>query len=420
MTFLQTRRAQIVLLILLCVLAYGRSLTLPLLEDDYPNITGARTWGTPAGFHTLLHTGLIVLRATGYWLTAAVWSLVGFQPIVFRLTSLALHVLNTLLVFGFCRSLFHYASNLRPAAFWAAAFFAIQEGHQEAVMWVSANNELLMFLFGVASLWCWVVAIERGWRYRMASMLLFALALLSKESAVIFLPLLLLVTPSIKRRRSLAWITPFALLTLAAVAIVISTRVYSFRFTDGSFSLHSPFYLTWPRSFARILWVWGWLALAWMILRKKMLYWPALIWIGVALIPYSFLTYSTAIPSRQTYLASFGLALLVGYALADFAQFANYPKTSLALVVSAMLIHNIGYLWIKKQAQFAERAAPTEQLLSLVRRTKGPVKIQCFPQPPIVADEAVRVALGRNPEETLSYDDLSKLKPVAVFCYQKR
>ena len=39
----------------------------------------------------------------------------------------------------------------------------------------------------------------------------------------------------------------------------------------------------------------------------------ALVWMGLALVPYSFLTYSTQIPSRQTYLASAGLALLAGW-----------------------------------------------------------------------------------------------------------
>src|SRR5437868_10578233 len=99
-----SQRTQLLCLITLCLLAYGRSLSLPLLEDDYPNITGARTWGTVTGFSTLIHTGLIVLRATGYWLTAALWSLVGFNPLVYRSVSLLLHISNTLLIFWLCRS----------------------------------------------------------------------------------------------------------------------------------------------------------------------------------------------------------------------------------------------------------------------------------------------------------------------------
>ncbi len=409
-------RGQIGVLIFLCVLAYARSLGLPLLEDDYPNITGARTWGTLAGFSTLMHTGLIVLRSTGYWLTALVWSAMGFQPVAYRAVSLLLHIANALLIFALCRSL----PNWRPVAFWAAAFFAVHEGHQEAVMWVSANNELLMLLFGLAALWCWM----RQWR--VLSLLLFALALLSKESAVILLPMFLLVMPVTEWRRSIRRLVPFALLALGAVAIVISTRTYSFRFNDGSFSLHSPFWITWPRSYGRLLWVWGWAALLWLFVRRNKfggsrVVVQALLWMGLGLIPYSFLTYSTAIPSRQTYLASFGLALLVGLALADLA---SVSRQWVAVVLVAMLLNNVGYLWTKKQQQFAERAAPTEQLLELVKRTKGLVKIQCFPQPQIVADEAVRVALGREPEtalyETLKTQGQTHLQePAAVFCYRK-
>ena len=93
--------------------------------------------------------------------------------------------------------------------FWAAAFFAVAEGHQEAVMWFTAINELWMFLFGAAALLCWM----RGSR---AGIPLFALALLSKESAVIFLPLFLLAAPDRDWRR---W-APYAGLAAAMTASI--------------------------------------------------------------------------------------------------------------------------------------------------------------------------------------------------------
>ena len=40
---------------------------------------------------------------------------------------------------------------MKPAAFWAAAFFAVHEGHQEAIVWYSAISELLVFFFGLGS-----------------------------------------------------------------------------------------------------------------------------------------------------------------------------------------------------------------------------------------------------------------------------
>src|SRR5262249_8480443 len=156
-----------------------------------------------------------------------------------------LHIFNAWLVFAVAWAI----PRTRMAAPWAALFFAIHEGHQEAVMWFSAVNELLMFFFGMASLWCWLRKRD------VLSVLLFALALLSKESAVILLPLFCIADPPRWRR-----LLPHAALTVLAIASIVQSRSNSFRFTDGSFSLSAPFWLTWPRSFARLLWIWGWLA----------------------------------------------------------------------------------------------------------------------------------------------------------------
>ena len=153
-------------------------------------------------------------------------------------------------------------------------------------------------------------------------MVLFALALLSKESAIFLLPLFVLVVEPEQWRRRLPRLAPHLVLVLLGVASIAQSRSNSFRFTDGSFSLHAPFWITWPHSFARLLWIWGWPAVLVLFVfgdarfRRGAL--VALAWMGIALVPYSFLTYSTQIPSRQVYLASAGLALLVGLALAQY------------------------------------------------------------------------------------------------------
>ena len=102
---------------------------------------------------------------------------------------------------------------------------------------------------------------------------------------------------------------------------------------------------------ARLLWIWGWPAARWFLSSPAMrgcgaAPLPALAWMGIALVPYSFLTYSTQIPSRQVYLASAGLALLVGLALAQYAKDAGSPPWCSAV----MLLHNTVYLWTKKRA----------------------------------------------------------------------
>jgi hypothetical protein len=411
-----------VALALLCVLTYTPSLSLPLLEDDYRIIWTAQHYGSWNELPALFHDDVERVRATVYWTTYLIWKYFGFAPLAFRISSLILHILDTWLLYAIGLAW----TRMRSAVFWAAAFFSVYEGHQEAVMWFSGNNELLLFLFGGASLLCWIRAGSRPryeWILRGAGLLLFALALLSKESAYILLPLFLLATPTENWRRSVAHLLPYCALTAAMMASLIATRGHSFRFTDGSFSLHAPVWLTLPRNFARVLWFWGMLSAAVIFfikpaasVRKSALL--ALAWIGIALVPYSFLTYSAQIPSRQLYLASVGLSFLFGLALVQFWQVAsNRPWLALAVML-VVLVHNVGYIWIKKQRQFRERAEPTEALIRAARQTDGVLWVQCFPRHRVIAEAAIYVALDRYPSNLIfTPEEAAERKPAATFCY---
>jgi hypothetical protein len=411
---------------LLCFLAYAPSLSLPLFEDDYGNLIQAQVYGPAAGLPQLMHDAVFRLRATSYWTMWPLWQLFHTTAWPYHLFSLLLHALNVWLVYGLAAAW----PRMRPAALWTAAFFAVAEGHQEAVMWFSAINELYLFLFGASSLLCWMLAWRPGgsrWLLA-ASPLLFALALLSKESAVVFLPLFLLAAPAAGwtgLRRSIVRLGPHIGLAALAVTSIVASHGVSFRFSDGSFSLHAPFWMAWPRGMARILWIWGWLALAaiaWFRkheLRKSA--YLALAWMGIALAPYSFLTYSAQIPSRQTYLASFGLALLTGLALAHLAGIGPSGRRAAAAAALIMLLSNAGYVWTRKRAQFLARAEPTEQLIKLARQTEGPIWVQCFPRVPYIAQEAVQMAAGRPPSTLIwTPAEAERRKPAAVFCYHER
>jgi hypothetical protein len=406
---------QLLFLAAVALLVYAPSLTIPLIADDYPNLSQALTYGAPTGLGTLLHDAQFRLRATSYWAMYGLWHIAGLAPVVYHAASLALHIANTWLVFFVAAAW----PRMRPAAFWAAAFFAVHEGHQEAVMWFSAVNELLMFLFGMASLWCWRSAsasAQAAWLKELAGVVLFALALVSKESAVILLPLFVVAVEPAEWRRRLPRLAPHLALALLAVASVAESRSNSFRFSDGSFSLHAPFWLAWPHSFARLLWIWGWPAVVVLFVfgdaRLRRAAWSALAWVGIALVPYSFLTYSTEIPSRQVYLASAGLALVVGLAM-TMCQRRRFATALFALI----LLHNTVYLWTKKRAQFVLRAAPTSELIGFARQTPGPIWVQCFPLPPMVAEEAVRLATGRPPADLVWSAGAARERAAARFCY---
>ncbi len=346
--------------------------------------------GRRKGWRDLAADSTFRLRATSYWAMEGLWSRFGVDALPFHLFSLALHVLCTWLVYRLALGW----PLMRAGAFWAAGFFAVQEGHQEAVMWFSAINELLQFVFGVGALLCWRWAVERGGRMgHVPGLVLFALALISKESAVILLPLFVLAAPAARRWKSLPQLAPYALLAGLAVASVLLSRGESFRFADGSFSLAAPFWITLPRSLFRLAWIWGIPAIALLLWERTVESWKVVgltaLWAAIAFLPYAFLTYSTAIPSRQTYLASAGLALLFGAAAARFGE--RRGENALHWLLAIVLLHNCGMLWGRKAGQFLERAEPTTRIIALAQQTHGDIWVRCFPRAPIVADAAVQL-----------------------------
>jgi hypothetical protein len=300
---------------------------------------------------------------------------------------------------------------------WAALFFAIYEGHQEAVMWFSACNELLQFLFGVGAVVCWLHFLEQGrrrWWWYGGMLAGLGMALISKESAGVIA--VLLVVTSIREKISWQAKAPALLLAVACALSVYLARGNSFRFQDGSFSLHAPFWWIWPANFARLFWFWGLLAVAAAWMRHRAVVWRGLLWAGISLLPYSFLTYSARIPSRQVYLASAGVALIVG---AGMAALAERRRNVAAVVCALMVIHNIGYLWTRKRAQFLERAEPTEEIIALARRTPGPIYIQCFPRPGLIAQEAVHLGAGKPLRDVIWNEAEARERGAVTFCYTR-
>jgi hypothetical protein len=400
----------------LCALAYAPTLNLPLMEDDYPNIAQALKFGSPAA---PLGDPIFRMRATSYWTMQGLYRTFRMFPPAYHATSLVLHIANAWLVY---LALLAWPQT-RGAAIWAAGFFAVHEGHQEAVMWFSAMNELLQFFFGVMALWLWM----RGRRWLAFSLICFALALISKESAVLFIALFgfALLGRIVRFRNACpAWtLLLYVALAAGAVAVLATTRAYSFRFSDGSFSLAAPFWITWPRGFARLMWIWGWVSAAivaihWREEKMRNAVIAALAWMAIALLPYSFLTYSTQIPSRQTYLAGAGLAALFGLAIERLWQDSGSARKVAAVLALAALLHNVGYIWFRKRAQFIARAQPTEQLIRMARETGGPIWVQCFPLAPITAEATLRLDAGIPTEDIIwSQSDAAIRKPNSVFCY---
>ena len=408
----------------LAVLTYLPLLHQPLLEDDYPNIAQALLYGPVSGWQRMFHDPLFRPRTTTWLTLYLINRMFGMQAAAYYTTMILLHALNTCLIYslGVWRMLGYSATA------WAAAFFAVSESHQEAVMWVSASNEPLMLFFGLLSLICWIRFLDRPRVLTyIVSLVAFCFALLSKESAVILVALFVLpiALPKI-RWRSLAYLAPFAALASLSALSIFLNQTRSFRFEDGSFSLDAPFWIVWPENWLRLFWFWGLLSLIAILLWRPAGYRPilalGLCWTAIGLAPYSFLTYSTRIPSRQLYLASVGLALIVGFALLHLYQ--RYWKSRRAIVVaicSLLLFANVGYLWTKKRSQFLARAEPTEELIALARSTGGPIYIKCFPRVPLIAESAVELMAGRPAYDLVWDANEARIRhAAATFCYTAR
>jgi hypothetical protein len=404
-------RSGVVWLILaaLACIAYAPAQFLPFISDDYVHIQLARGFGGPDGWPDLLRDPLYRCRAVSNVVSYYVDRWFGVQPLAFNLASLMMHILNTALV---------AALGVWKPVGWrisipAASFFAVAEGHQEAVIWFAASPELNVFTFVLVAFLCWVQWLQTDRRtvaLYAGALFAFLAALFSKESAVAFVGLQAVGILYTDRTRPRDWlaIAPFAAMSAVYFLLAWSARSTHLHFNDGTFSLSAPFWITLPNSLLRMLWIWGVAALVvlWRFRRRASVL-PvlgiALLWAVVTLFPYSFLTYMPRVPSRHTYLASLGLALLVGAAAAVlYTELWPRRRAVLATLAAAVIVHNVGYLWTRKQHQFRERARITTELVELAKKTGGPILVECFPRALAIAEQAVELE-AKQPKERLIF-----------------
>lgn len=118
------------------------------------------------------------------WLTGN-YSLFKLTPGWWHLSAVALHIGATFLVYKFATRILE--DHWKGAT--AALLFGVYPLHIETVAWVSGGPEALLTIFFLASLLAFQNWIERkGTRWLLVSLLFFVLALLSKETALAFVP----------------------------------------------------------------------------------------------------------------------------------------------------------------------------------------------------------------------------------------
>jgi len=408
----------------LSLLAYGRALQLPFMADDYLQVQFARNYAPVSGWTALAQDPLYRCRATSLILTYWTEQAFGLNPLAFRLSALVLHILASFLVFalGYWRPV-----GWKIAAL-AACFFAVSQRHSEAVVWYSALPELLVFVFSLATFLCWLGWLQ-GTKHRPAAyagaVLFFWLGLLSKESAVAVVPLMALAVISQRKGtlRALWGIAPFAAASVAYFALAFAARKTHLHFNDGTFSFEAPFLRVMLRSAADLSRVWGFAAIA-VLLMLKARKWLNLAllagaWALLTLLPYSFLTYMPRVPSRHGYFASVGISLIIAAAALTVRDWASLRRKRWLVPVLGLLLiaHQTGYLWFFKYRQYALRAEPTEALVRAGRQATNRIYAKCFPYSRVIGEFALQERLDGAPVPALVVGPEAEQRPDAFnFC----
>jgi len=319
----------------LAALVYAATLSFGFVYDDVPQILknpAIRDWRFVTQYFTEHVWAAIYPGVSGnyyrpvflLWLRLN-YALFGNAPAGWHLTSVACHVMATWLVFRLTQKL----SGNRLTAFLAGLLFGLHPAHVENVAWISGVTDPLTACFFLGSLCAFFSYRQsRKGAWAAISLGLFALALLSKETAVV-LPLLIFAAVVIQ---------PFVIRGLEALEDEGVTGKSAERFSAALRSCAPYVLLTLIYAAVRYRALGGWshptISIGW---SAVLLTWPSVLWFYVR---------HLVVPSH---LSEF-------YALDYVRHFAPGPVLiPLVMVVVAMLAlyFAVRTLAQKKAAQFA-------------------------------------------------------------------
>ena len=311
------------------------------------------------------------------WLTHGLdYVLWGMNPTGYHLGNILLHAANAALFCILAQRLLGAAmpgagtTALRLGALAAALTFALHPLRAESVAWITERRDVLAALFYLLTALAWLRAAaaadgRRRRRWYLASLVLFALGLLSK-SMLVSLPLVLLVLDVYPLRRLdlRAWRAPAArrllveklpYLAMAATTVVVTSLTYRASLPVTSLELYPPVARVAMAAYSLVFFPWKTLAplelrpmyelphrvslleppflpaaltvaaitLALVAAHRR---WPAglAVWLayGITLAPVSGLAHAgpQLVADRFGYLPSLGLCLLLGAGVAMAVQ----------------------------------------------------------------------------------------------------
>lgn len=195
-------RVLLIVVLTLTAIAYLATLQFQFVYDDESQIVGNQLiefWHyVPFYFHIQVWAHVNPHQAGNYYRPIfMLWmrlnhALFGFEPWGWHLTTVLMHVLATFFVFKFARRLtaLSFADDVPDRiGLITSLIFGLHPVHVEAVAWVSGVTEALFAILLIGSFLCFINWRENRPNARTYSLLLYALAIFSKETAVLMMPL---------------------------------------------------------------------------------------------------------------------------------------------------------------------------------------------------------------------------------------
>lgn len=341
------------LLLIGVVLPYLITLNAPFVYDDKLEVVGNRTirvleqWDAVATYN-FSRPLLIASYALNWWIG-------GLDPLIYHLSSLMIHLINTLLVGALSRRLLDPNRALLATGLWAAHPMLI-----EGVSYITGRSDALCALFWLVALCKWddyCTAPQKGFP-RLGAILAVAAAFLCKEVAL-SLPLALLALEHYRRGKiTLAphlwiWALGSVAITLRLLAyglprpevdrawyeqILIQAEVW-WRYVQlwllpvGQSILHDhPAEIRLLSGLALLAWG-GMAGFAWR--QGPWGRWCLALW-ALPLLPASLLPLKETMAEHRSYLAGLGLVFFLSAALPTAWLRRSYALIPLLLVATAL------------------------------------------------------------------------------------
>lgn len=296
------------------------------------------------------------------------------SPVVLHVSTVLLHMINAIILMALAQ---RFSGNIRYG-FHTALFFAVMPGYIEAIAWVGALAEAVGAFFGMLAIYVWLEYRRAGETWRaIAAALLYAVALLTHESSVVFLAIIGLAdlafgTAWVDMRDLKRWprlvrdYLPFVLLTAAYLWIDVTINTRSYLVDEGHYRVgwhavpnilsyiaslyvgeRTPFFYVLTAAVVLALLVSG-------TARVRF----ATAWMLLAILPFAFFTWGNT--SRYQYLPAIGFAMLLSEGVEWLARalVGRVPeRTRLSIVAVLGAVITIRFMVFASEAveNFANR-----------------------------------------------------------------